>query len=308
MFGCPFKAPAVISLSFGKREVPSMRFDQIEGLSFSSYRFSTDATETFTVWPFKSFSQIVFVLRGKIDFSFPIIGARTAKTGEWFALSINNQQMTGTFSGDVELAVIECSSEIWQGLANEKDTFSHTRRACLGCSQRTETIFLKSQMDSSVTGLAKDLASAQGNNPSELLLIQAKTLELLSLVSRASPLDHTPQKDPCSRKDDHNSIAAAANYLEDNLAADHSLAGLSRQVSLNEFKLKKGFRDRFGVTVFGYLRQKRMEHARELLKTRDSTVLEVANTVGYSNPSHFTRAFRGAFGINPKVFISDSRR
>ena len=125
MFGCPFKAPAVISLSFGKREVPSMRFDQIEGLSFSSYRFSTDATETFTVWPFKSFSQIVFVLRGKIDFSFPIIGARTAKTGEWFALSINNQQMTGTFSGDVELAVIECSSEIWQGLANEKDTFSH---------------------------------------------------------------------------------------------------------------------------------------------------------------------------------------
>jgi len=291
-------------LPFGKREVASKRFDQRDGLSFSAYKFQAENAETFPTWPFQSFSQIIFVLRGKLDFSFPVIGERTAKTGEWFALSLNDSQTAGVFSGDVELAVIECSSEIWQGLANEEDALSHTRRACIGCSQRTEAIFLKGQMDSFINKLAKDLSLAQGANSSERLLVEAKTLELLSLVSHESPLDHSPRKDPCLREYDHDSVAAAAAYLEENLAADHSLAALSRQVSLNEFKLKKGFRERFGLTVFGYLRQKRMERARDLLRTQASTILEVANAVGYANPSHFTRAFRESFGINPKEFIS----
>ncbi len=308
MLACPFKAPAEISLPFGNREVASLRFDQREGLSFSAYQFSAEGTEPFDKWPFDSFSQIVFVLRGRIDFSFPIIGERTAKSGEWFALSPSDIQNAGSFSGQIELAVIECSNEIWQGLASEEDLELHTRRACLGCAQRTEAIFLKDEMDASLTALARELSLAQGGSSIERLMIEAKTLELLSLIAKTAPLEHAPRKDPCLREYDHDSVAAAAAYLDANLAADHSLAALSRHVSLNEFKLKKGFRERYGNTVFGYLRQKRMERARELLRTQSSTILEVANSVGYTNPSHFTRAFRESFGINPKAFVSSANR
>ncbi len=304
MLACPFKAPVESSLPFGNREVATLRFDQREGLSFSAYRFSTDGSESFAEWPFQSFSQIVFVLSGRIDFSFPIIGERSAQAGDWFALSPSDLQNKGAFAGRMELAVIECSNEIWQGLASEEDLELHTRRACLGCSQRPEAIFLKDQMDPAINALVRELSEANGASSIERLLIEAKTLELLSLIAKTPPLEQGPRKDPCLREYDHDSVAAAAAYLEANLSEDHSLAAISRQVSLNEFKLKKGFRERFGKTVFGYLRQKRMERAREILRTRSTTILEVANIVGSTNPSHFSRASRESFGINPKAFIS----
>ena len=95
-------------------------------------------------------------------------------------------------------------------------------------------------------------------------------------------------------------------YLESKLGADHSLSELSRKFALNEFKLKKGFREHFGSTVFGYLRQRRMEYARELLRGENSTVLEIANRVGYTNSSHFARAFRESFVVNAKEFLLGS--
>ena len=101
---------------------------------------------------------------------------------------------------------------------------------------------------------------------------------------------------------EETALSAAARILETRCHEDHSLAELSRAVHLNEFKLKRGFKERFGTTVFGFLRQKRMELARELLASESQNVIEVANRVGYSNPSHFARAFREAFGVNPSSF------
>ncbi len=302
---CPFKAPDEISLLLGERQIEARRFEQREGLSFTTCGYQAKCVEPFESWPFNSFSQIIFVLRGKLEFSFSANKNRTVQSGEWFALSLNGHSISGTCYGQVELAIIECSSEIWKGLANEQDALSHAKRACVGCSQRTGAVFIKDKMNSSINTLASELFPIEGNNSSERLLVQAKTLELLSLVSHTSSMSHSPRKDPCLREFDHDSISAAAAFIETNLDADHSLAAISRQAAINEFKLKKGFRERFGTTVFGYLRQKRMERAREFLTTENCTVMEVANKVGYSNPSHFTRAFRESFGINPKEFIAN---
>ncbi|MGH1346855.1 MAG: helix-turn-helix transcriptional regulator [Nannocystales bacterium] len=80
-----------------------------------------------------------------------------------------------------------------------------------------------------------------------------------------------------------------------------SLAELARAVGLNEFKLKAGFRALFGQPVFAYLRDQRMQKARELLSGRRHSVAEVALMVGYRNPSKFAAAFRKRFGIRPSA-------
>ena len=77
------------------------------------------------------------------------------------------------------------------------------------------------------------------------------------------------------------------------------LPELARQVGLNEAKLKAGFRSLFGCTVFGCLRDYRMNEARRLLRARRYNVTEVALHVGYSNPSKFAAAFRKQFGHSP---------
>lgn len=45
-----------------------------------------------------------------------------------------------------------------------------------------------------------------------------------------------------------------------------------------------------------------MQRAERLLKEGDSSVLEIANAVGYSNPSHFARNFKEQIGLLPKRY------
>ena len=206
------------------------------------------------------------------------------------------------------MGIIECSSKIWKGLTSEQDTLSHTQKACFSCSQRMKPIFVKNPLDSRTSELAQQLSRLDGTSASNRLMIEAKVLELLATTSDSSLLNNSPETEPCIRDVDQDALVAAAAYLEKNLAESHSLNAVSREARLNEFKLKKGFREHFQTTVFGYLRQKCMEHARKLFTSNSPTVLEVANAVGYSNPSHFSRAFRETFGLNPREFVSKLSR
>lgn len=97
-------------------------------------------------------------------------------------------------------------------------------------------------------------------------------------------------------------VLHGASYLEANLSEEHSLSGLCRRFYINEFKLKRNFKAMFGITVFGYLRGLRFQRAEQLLKEGELSVLEIANEVGYSNPSHFAKGFQERFGVNPKAF------
>jgi AraC family transcriptional regulator, transcriptional activator of the genes for pyochelin and ferripyochelin receptors len=85
---------------------------------------------------------------------------------------------------------------------------------------------------------------------------------------------------------------------------DHppSLLELARQVDLNDYKLKTGFRQIFGTTVFGYLWAYRMEEARYLLYTSAITVQEVAFEVGYTCHGRFSAAFKKRFGMTPIAY------
>lgn len=245
-------------------------------------------------------------MRGKLSLTLPDQGRQHVKAGEWFILSLQDWSAISSIADEVELALIECSADIWKSLATSADRLTHTQKACFGCALRQEALFLKMTASASLKRLANELSKSKGSTPSERIIVESKTLELLALASEADFLAKSPTAEPCLRDDDGDALELAAAYLEENLSLAHSLSSISRKVSLNEFKLKKGFRERYKTTVFGYLRQKRMERGRELLDSKDTTVLEVANSVGYANPSHFTRAFRETFGLNPREFIAET--
>lgn len=82
---------------------------------------------------------------------------------------------------------------------------------------------------------------------------------------------------------------------------------LARQVNLNDYKLKVGFKSVFGTTVFGCLHQHRMETAQQLLSQGHLNVKEVAQQVGYASQSRFAAAFRKQFGLNPKAYLLSKR-
>jgi AraC-like DNA-binding protein len=94
-------------------------------------------------------------------------------------------------------------------------------------------------------------------------------------------------------------VREARGILVDRMADPPNLAELARMVGLNELKLKAGFHKLWSTTVFGLLRRERMLAARELLTRDECNVSEAAFRVGYTNISHFARAFRAEFGVTP---------
>lgn len=132
------------------------------------------------------------------------------------------------------------------------------------------------------------------------LFLEAKILEILALeLSGYQSENHNPIPSMKWKKMDIKLLNEARSILLNRMDDPPNLNELSRLVGLNQLKLKKGFREIFGTTVYGYLRKERMLKAKQLFDEKSMNVLEAAMIVGYSNPAHFATAFRKEFGINP---------
>lgn len=78
-----------------------------------------------------------------------------------------------------------------------------------------------------------------------------------------------------------------------------SIRSLSKQVALNEFKLKTGFRKYFHSGIFEWLMDRKMQQARQLILNTNKPIKEIASLVGYPRTTNFITAFRRLFGITP---------
>lgn len=91
----------------------------------------------------------------------------------------------------------------------------------------------------------------------------------------------------------------AEKILISNLDSPPSLNELSKQIGLNTFKLKKTFKELFGVPVFKYLQNERLTKAHDLLRAGDTSIQEAAWHVGYDSLSSFSNAFTKKYGVRP---------
>ena len=134
--------------------------------------------------------------------------------------------------------------------------------------------------------------------------LESKAIELLVLkLAQIQELQQLPNSKRELKSDDIERIYVAREILLRDIEHPPSLMMLAKLSGLNDYKLKRGFRQVFGSTVFGYLRTYRMEQARQLLLERKMTVSEVARSVGYSSLSRFSLAFKQQFGVSPGSFL-----
>lgn len=138
------------------------------------------------------------------------------------------------------------------------------------------------------------------------MYLESKVWELMALQLAQTIEDKERQSKHFLKKEDRDRLNLAQNILRDRFDNPPSISNLAQEIGLNECALKRGFRQLFGTTVFGYLYQQRMEYAKQLLQQRELNVSQVAKKVGYSSQSRFATAFRKKFGINPKVFMGRS--
>lgn len=82
---------------------------------------------------------------------------------------------------------------------------------------------------------------------------------------------------------------------------------MSRQFAMSESKLKKVFKAVFGLPPYEYFQKYRMQKARQLLLTGNHSIKDVGYTLGYSNLSNFTLAFKKEFGRLPSEVLREGK-
>jgi len=103
------------------------------------------------------------------------------------------------------------------------------------------------------------------------LLIEAKVHELIALQLNSFSAEASRPKRLANR----DLFYGIYEYLAANYLKEHTLRDISRNFGINEFALKKGFKENFQTTVFDFLLSKRLEHAREQLLNTTTIVNEL---------------------------------
>jgi AraC family transcriptional activator of pyochelin receptor len=127
----------------------------------------------------------------------------------------------------------------------------------------------------------------------------SKSIEML--VLQAESFNKLANKKTLYVKKDYDKerILFARDYLLKHIECPPTLTALSRIAGINEYKLKRGFKETFSQTVFEYLANVRMEIAKNDLLERRKSITEIAFELGYSSLQHFSSAFKKKFGVSP---------
>lgn len=170
--------------------------------------------------------------------------------------------------------------------------------------KKEKKYYTDGKINPSMAVVLNQLINFSLHNSIQPLYFKAKVYELLSLYFNRNEEADIEQ---CPFLVDELNVAKlkkAKDIIIANMAEPPTLQELSEQIGLSLKKLKEGFKQIYGDTVYGFLFDYKMEVARKLLESGDHNVNEVALKVGYSTSSHFITAFKKKFGTTPKKYIT----
>ncbi|PZD77440.1 AraC family transcriptional regulator [Mesonia sp. K7] len=135
------------------------------------------------------------------------------------------------------------------------------------------------------------------------IYLKGKVYELLALCFNRPEEADVEQCPFLVDEDNVRRIRKAKEIVLQRMAEPPTLQELSEEIGLSLKKLKEGFKEIYGDTVYGFLLDYKMDFARQLLESKKHNVNEVGLKVGYSTSSHFIAAFKKKFGTTPKKYI-----
>lgn len=130
-----------------------------------------------------------------------------------------------------------------------------------------------------------------------MMFLRSQVTELIShFFAYVSQVD---EQTDSIKAQDREKLYQAKDIISENMEAPPSLKELSKLIGLNSYKLKKNFKELFGMPVYKYLQRERLIKAHQLLTTDNVSIQEAAWSVGYESISSFSTAFLKKYGFRP---------
>lgn len=149
--------------------------------------------------------------------------------------------------------------------------------------------------------LSESWISTLLNNPmltaSDRVLVQANAM---ALIARWLSPDNE------SRFSAMSPLKKVINLLTHDLVYTPSLELLAQGAGMTYSRLNRKFAEHYGVSVFVWLRNYRIERACQYLKDKSRSITDIAFQCGFSNVSHFAGSFKKQLGLLPAEYrLSD---
>ena len=156
---------------------------------------------------------------------------------------------------------------------------------------------------SSIAVVLSQILQARVHDSMKSLYFKGKIYELLSLYFNKNDDSSIEQCPFLIDEQNVQKIRNAKDIILDRMIDPPSLDALALEIGLPLKKLKQGFKQVYGDTVFAYLLEHKMQEARRMLDSQKYNVNEVGLKLGYSTSSHFIAAFKKKYGTTPKKYL-----
>jgi AraC-like DNA-binding protein len=190
----------------------------------------------------------------------------------------------------------------WLGKLMGIEAFEDILPAYIALKSRS---FTMEPLDSVYYQLMEEIMEEDPDTPFPHLYVENRVQLLMErfftrIHSRVSLADVQSNIKP----DDIYTVLKIEKMLVEGFASKpKSIEELSRTAMMSSTKLKKIFKSVFGMPIYEYYQQKRMQKAGELLSGGRYSVRQVATAIGYTNVSNFVTAFKKYMKEDPATFV-----
>ena len=207
--------------------------------------------------------------------------------------------VTRVLRGRPEVLLIHLSDRLVKEVAStvwDVDPASISLRKCLAepdehVSQLGHALLIEVSEPTIASGLMTDL------------LGRAMALNLLKKYSSVSA--------PQTLKPIHMArgrLGRVLRHMQENLEEGLSLKDLATLAGVSPSHFARSFRYSMDQSPHQYLIALRIEKARDLLEDTSKTITEIGLTCGFSQPNHFSSAFRKHTGLSPRAWRREFRK
>lgn len=128
------------------------------------------------------------------------------------------------------------------------------------------------------------------------------TAEVWAALWRVAHLGEVPERG----RPGHAAVSRAVAHIESRLSGRLTVGDIAREIGISHNHLTRLFREETGTTVVAYLRRRRVERARHLLRETSLSIPAIAASVGIPDLQAFNKACRREFGMAPRALRTGS--
>lgn len=249
-----------------------------------------------------SFIQMHFCLKGNTKFNFNE-GRYTLSVDEEKALLLYNPvrdlPINVLLAPKTWLVTLLVSIKKFHSLFSDEANYIHF----LSAENKDKKYYTDAPITPAMAVVLSQMINYHTHPSVKRLYLKGKAYELISLYFNR-PDDADVEQCPFLVDEDNvRRIRKAKDIVIARMAEPPGLQELSEEIGLNIKKLKEGFKQVYGDSVYSFLFDYKMEYARKMLESGEHNVNEVGLKVGYSTASHFIAAFKKKYGTTPKKYL-----